>query len=100
MEFRFLTDRSEHNPLALQQPSSRVFPYINNPGIEQGFDSNLWMGKNALMPNMSARNIITSECTWCRNEFHAPAMVIHQQIQAGVGSLCPNCSAGISAVNM
>ncbi|XP_076884652.1 uncharacterized protein LOC143533909 [Bidens hawaiensis] len=93
VEFRFLTDRTEHNPHALQ-PGSRVFPYNYNPGIEQGFDSNM-------MPNMSGRNVITSICAWCRNVFHLPAMGAHQQMQAGVGSLCPNCSAGISGqVNM
>ncbi|KAI3706145.1 hypothetical protein L1987_76403 [Smallanthus sonchifolius] len=94
VEFRFLTDRSENNPHVLQS-GSRVFPHIYNPGIEQGFESNFWMGKNAMVPNMSGRNVITSVCTWCRNEFHLPAMAIHQQIHAGVG-LCPNCSAGIS----
>ncbi|KAJ0570121.1 putative transcription factor C2H2 family [Helianthus annuus] len=101
VEFRFLTDRSEHNPHALQS-GSRVFPYNYNTGIDQGFDSSFWMGKNAMMPpNMSGRNVITSICAWCRNAFHLPAMAIHQQTQAGVGSLCPNCSAGISGqVNM
>ncbi|KAJ0750141.1 putative transcription factor C2H2 family [Helianthus annuus] len=101
VEFRFLTDRSEHNPHALQS-GSRVFPYNYNTGIDQGFDSSFWMGKNAMMPpHMSGRNVITSICAWCRNEFHLPAMAIHQQTQAGVGSLCPNCSAGISGqVNM
>ncbi|KAK9053406.1 hypothetical protein SSX86_030040 [Deinandra increscens subsp. villosa] len=100
VEFRFLTDRSEHNRNSLQS-GSRVFPYTYNTGIEQGFDSTFWMGKNAMMPNMSGRNLVTSVCTWCRNQFYLPAMAIHQQTQAGVGSLCQNCSAGISGqVNM
>ncbi|KAI7742861.1 hypothetical protein M8C21_027874, partial [Ambrosia artemisiifolia] len=55
VEFRFLNDRSEHNPHALQS-GSRAFPYNYNTGIEQGFDSTFWMGKNAMMPNMSGRN--------------------------------------------
>ncbi|KAJ9545879.1 hypothetical protein OSB04_025586 [Centaurea solstitialis] len=95
-EFRFLSGQSEHNPHPLQA-DSRVFPY--NTGMEPAFDSPFWMGKNGMMPNMaSARNLVTSVCPWCRNEFH-----LHPQAQAqgGIGSLCPNCSAGISGqVNM
>ncbi|KVI07258.1 DNA-binding, integrase-type [Cynara cardunculus var. scolymus] len=92
LEFRFLTGQSEHNPHALQG-DSRVFPY--NTGMEQAFDSPFWMGKNSMMPNM-ARNLVTGLCSWCRNEFH-----FHPQTQAGIGSLCPACSAGISGqVNM
>ncbi|KAI3757355.1 hypothetical protein L6452_04891 [Arctium lappa] len=56
-EFRFLTGQSEHNPHALQG-DSRVFHY--NTGMEQAFDSPFWMGKNAMMPNMAARNLVTS----------------------------------------
>ncbi|KAL8253491.1 hypothetical protein R6Q59_037184 [Mikania micrantha] len=101
VEFRFLTDRSEHNPNALQSDPRVVFPYTYNTGIEQGFDSAFWMGKNPMMTNMSGRNVVTSVCTWCRNQFYLPAMAIHQQTQAGVSSLCPSCSAGISGqVNM
>nr|XP_043614744.1 uncharacterized protein LOC122586818 [Erigeron canadensis]XP_043614746.1 uncharacterized protein LOC122586818 [Erigeron canadensis] len=93
VEFRFLTGRSDHNPHALQG-GSRVSPY--NAGMEQGFDSTFWMGKNGMMPNMGGRNMVTSICAWCRNEFHLPAMAFHFQTQSGVGSLCPTCSAGMS----
>ncbi|GKC60007.1 DNA-binding, integrase-type protein, partial [Tanacetum coccineum] len=86
--------RGEHNPHALQGSNSRAFPY--HAGMEQQtFDPNFWMAKNTMMPNMGGRNVVTSVCAWCRNEFQLPA-IIHQQTQAGVGSLCPNCSAGFS----
>lgn len=100
VEFRFLTGRSEPNPPhALQGGSnSRGFPY--NTAYEPPF----WMGKNAMMPpniNMGGRNMVTSVCAWCRNVFYLPAMAVNPQAQAGVGSLCPNCTAGISGqVNM
>lgn len=90
LEFRFLTaGQSEHNPHGVQG-DSRVFDY--NTGMEQAFDSPFWMGKNGMMPNMgmgAARNLVTSVCSWCRNEFHP-------QTQPGIGSLCPACSAGVN----
>ncbi|PWA81428.1 DNA-binding, integrase-type [Artemisia annua] len=93
VEYRFIPGRGEHNPHALQGSNSRAFPY--HTGLEQQtFDPNFWMGKNTMMPNMGGRNVVTI-CAWCRNEFQLPA-IIHQQAQAGVGSLCPNCSAGFS----
>nr|GEV30901.1 DNA-binding, integrase-type [Tanacetum cinerariifolium] len=86
--------RGEHNPHALQGSNSRAFSY--HAGMEQQtFDPNFWMAKNTMMPNMGGRNVVTGVCAWCRNEFQLPA-IIHQQTQAGVGSLCPNCSAGFS----
>ncbi|KAF5818495.1 putative Methyl-CpG-binding domain-containing protein [Helianthus annuus] len=94
VEFSFLTAggrSSQHNPHQLQG-DSRVFSY--NPGMDQQFDSNFWLGKNTMMPNPAGRNQMTAVCALCRTEFQLhPA---HFGTQDGIAPLCRSCSAGMS----
>ncbi|XP_059633666.1 uncharacterized protein LOC132276311 [Cornus florida] len=89
VEFDFLHSQN----LNSHPENSKVLAY--NTEIGQGFGSSFWLEKDALSPNVAARNQITSICVWCRNVFHHEP--VHTGTQTGaIGSLCPTCNAKIS----
>ncbi|GFY96123.1 methyl-CPG-binding domain 8 [Actinidia rufa] len=89
VEFSFLTPQSL-NPLP---GDSKALSYETEM---RGFDSSFWLEKDALSLNIAARNHVTTVCAWCRNEFHQDS--VHSGTQTGaVVSICPTCSANVSA---
>lgn len=92
---------TEHVEFSFMTPHSldtypRDTKTIYNSGMAQGFDSSFWFGKDDdLSLNLAARNLVTSICVWCRNEFrHEPENPAAQN--GAIGSICPTCSARVS----
>lgn len=88
VEFSFMTP---HNLDSFPRDSKTMY----NSGMAPGFDSSFWYGKDDLSLNITARNMVTSICAWCRNEFrHEPEDSATQN--GAIGSICPTCSARVS----
>lgn len=89
VEFSFLTTQN----LSSLQGDSKALSY--NTEVGPGFDSSFWLEKDALSLNTAARNLVTSVCIWCTNEFHHDSVNPGTQTGA-IGTVCPACSAKVS----
>ncbi|CAN4092462.1 unnamed protein product [Withania somnifera] len=89
VEYSFM---GTHSLNSLQEEPG-VIPY--NVDIEQGFNSSFWLGKDDLVPNLAARNLVAMVCVWCRNEFYQEPNQLGAEA-GSIGSMCPTCSGRIS----
>lgn len=88
------SDPVEYSFMTAQSSSSipgenKGFSYDVNTGQE--YDSSYWLGKDALMPNVTGHNQVPTVCVWCRNEFYQEPITSGAQ-QGVIGSMCPTCS--------
>ncbi|KAK9270238.1 hypothetical protein L1049_025815 [Liquidambar formosana] len=87
-EYSFFTAQTNSLP-----EDSKVSSYDSE--MDQGFDSSVWIGKEALLPKIASRNQSIAICVWCRNEFHQEA--VNSGTQTGsFGFWCPTCKAKVS----
>ncbi|KAL8138345.1 hypothetical protein V2J09_004346 [Rumex salicifolius] len=81
MEFSFLTPQ-DSNP---QLGGPKVISYGNASGIEQGFESSVWLGKDTSMPNMNSTTSFSTSCVWCGSQFQLEST----DTDAQAGSIAP-----------
>lgn len=94
VEYSFMTSQSSSS----LPGESKGYQYGVNTG--QGFDSSFWLGRDALMPNVTAPNREPTVCMWCRNEFYQDPIPTGAQTGGAIGSMCPDCSSRVSQFNV
>lgn len=90
MEYDFLTTQTSS-----QSQVPKVLSY--DAEISRGFDSSVWLEKEALplLPKIGNRYQVATLCAWCRNEFHHEP--VERAAETGaVGFMCPTCKAKFS----
>ncbi|KAL3504748.1 hypothetical protein ACH5RR_034589 [Cinchona calisaya] len=93
VEYSFMTTQSSNSIPG----ESKGLSYEVNTG--QGFEHSFWLGKDALMSNVTDQNQVSTVCVWCRNEFYQDPIPSEAQTGA-IGSMCPACSSKVSQFNV
>ncbi|XP_044475940.1 uncharacterized protein LOC123203577 [Mangifera indica] len=93
-------EHMEYDFLATQTSSQSQVPKVlsYDAEISRGFDSSVWLEKEALplLPKIGNRYQVATLCAWCRNEFHHEPVDTEAETGA-VGFMCPTCKAKFSS---